>query len=195
MKTIFKLSAMVAFMLSTVVSMANETKSSLIASFDAKSMIFQLDGLSNETSITFMDTEKVVLYSESVYNKRKYKKKFDLRNLKEGTYSLSMENNLKVIKYQLSVEDKDVKIISKEETYKPIFKRTGDIVYINFLNLDSKLVYIKVYDSENRILFKEAIKDNSVVEKAINFESAFEDNYTVVVEKEDKSYHETVLIN
>ncbi len=195
MKTILKLSAVVAFMLSTVVSMANETKSSLTASFNAKSMIFQLDGLSNETSITFMDTEKVVLYSESVYNKRKYKKKFDLRNLKEGIYSLSMENNLKVIKYQLSVEDKDVKIISKDETYKPIFKRTGDIVYINFLNLDSKLVYIKVYDSENRVLFKEAIKDNSVVEKAINFESAFEDNYTIVVEKEDNRYHEIVLID
>lgn len=195
MKTIFKFSAMVAFVLSTVVSTASETKSSLKASFNAKSMIFRLDGLSKETSIVFMDTDEVVLYSENVLDKKSYAKKFDLRNLDEGVYSLSMENDLKVIKYTLGVEDKDVKILLKEETYKPIFKRTGDVVVLNFLNLDSKLVTIKVLDSENRTIFEETVENSTVVEKAFNFENAFEDSYTVVVKKEDDIYYNKVVVD
>jgi len=195
MKTILKFSVIVAFMLSTVVSMANETKSYLKASFNAKSMIFQLDGLSKEASITFMDTEEVVLYSESILNQKNYIKKFDLRNLKEGVYSLNMEDNLKIIKYILSVEDKNVKVLTKEETYKPIFKRTGDIVSVNFLNIDSKVVHIKVYDSENRILFKEVVANDIVIEKAFNFEKAYKDTYTVAIKRDDKTYYNTILVD
>jgi len=195
MKTIFKFSAMVAFVLSTVVSTASETKSSLKASFSAKSMIFQLDGLSKKANVVFMDIDEVVLYSENVVNKKKYAKKFDLRNLKLGIYSLSMDDDLKTIKYILSVEDKNVKILSKEETYKPTFNRKEGVVYLNFLNSDSKQVSIIVMDNDSRVIFEETITDSTIVEKAFNFENAYEGNYIVVMKKGDNTYYNAVAVD
>ena len=76
----------------------------------------------------------------------------------------------------------------------PTFKRKGDKLFINLLNLDQEKVTIKVIDSEGRIVFEETFDGELVVEKAFNFESAYEDNYTVVVVDNKKSFKEVVEI-
>lgn len=76
----------------------------------------------------------------------------------------------------------------------PVFKKKGQKLFVNLLNLDQEKVIIKVIDSEGRVIFKEVIEGNVVVEKAFNFESAYEDNYTVVVIDNDKTFKEKVTI-
>ncbi|RDY57671.1 hypothetical protein [Flagellimonas nanhaiensis] len=76
----------------------------------------------------------------------------------------------------------------------PVFVKKGDKLFINMLNLDQETIIVKVYDSEGRVVYKEAIKGEVVVEKAFNFEKAFEDKYTVVVADETGTYRETVLV-
>ncbi|WP_350287640.1 hypothetical protein [uncultured Croceitalea sp.] len=76
----------------------------------------------------------------------------------------------------------------------PVFKKKGQKLFINLLNLDQDKVTIKVYDSEGRVVFKEVIEGELVVEKAFNFEKAFEDDYTVVVVDNDKTFEEKVAV-
>ncbi len=92
--------------------------------------------------------------------------------------------------------------ISKNEVEKniinfdfdPTFKRKGDKLFMNLLNLDKEKVIITVIDSEGRVVFKEVIKDAVVVEKAFNFENAFEDKYTVVITDSKETFQESVVV-
>jgi len=76
----------------------------------------------------------------------------------------------------------------------PVFKKKGQKLFVNLLNLDQEKVSIKVYDSEGRIIFKEVIEGDLIIEKAFNFEKAFEDNYTVVIVDNNKTFKEVVEI-
>lgn len=76
----------------------------------------------------------------------------------------------------------------------PVFVKKGDKLFVNLLNLSQEKVTLKVYDSQNRLVFKETINGELVVEKSFNFEKAFEDEYTVVVVDESGTYRETIAV-
>jgi len=74
--------------------------------------------------------------------------------------------------------------------FDPVFKKKGDKLFINVLNLDQNNITLKVYDSAGRVVFKETIKGELIVEKAFNFENAYEDSYTVLVIDDKKTFKE-----
>ena len=76
----------------------------------------------------------------------------------------------------------------------PVFKRKGQKLLVNLLNLDQEQVAFKVYDSQGRLIFKEVIKNDIVIEKAFNFEKAYADDYTVVIVDNDKTFKEKVEV-
>jgi hypothetical protein len=90
--------------------------------------------------------------------------------------------------------------VSKLEALKaiadPYFRKAGDKVFLNFLNLDRASVVVKVVDGEGRLLFFERYTDTPVVEKAFNFEKAEEGIYKlqVVVSEGDSTYSESFKI-
>ncbi len=81
-----------------------------------------------------------------------------------------------------------------EVTLDPVFIKKGEKLLLNLLNLTQGTVLVKVYDSENRLVYNETIEGEVVIEKAFNFERAFEDEYTVVVVDKLGTYKETMNI-
>ena len=193
MKTIMKFTAIVAFMLTTVVSMAKEPKLSIVSENDIKSLVFELDSQSKETTVKFIDAKDHVIYSESISDKV-YIKKFNLKMLEDGVYYILAEDAMKSIVYKISLKGKVVKIVERKENSKPVFKTLEDRVFLNLLNLEKNKVEIKVYDSYNRVVFKQDIKDEMLVEKAFNFEKALADTYTIVVKNNNEVYYKNVVI-
>lgn len=96
----------------------------------------------------------------------------------------------------------DKKINAKSEVEKniiklksdPTFKRKGKKVLLNLLNLSEGKVILKVIDSEGRVVYKEEIDGDLVVEKAFNFNKAYSDKYTVIVIDESGTYKEKIEI-
>ena len=193
MKTIMKFTAIVAFMLTTVVSMAKEPKLSIVSENDIKSLVFELDSQSKETTVKFIDAKDHVIYSESISDKV-YIKKFNLKMLEDGVYYILAEDTMRSIVYKISLKGKVVKIVERKENSKPVFKTLEDRVFLNLLNLEKNKVEIKVYDSYNRVVFKQDIKDEMLVEKAFNFEKALADTYTIVVKNNNEVYYKNVVI-
>ena len=103
--------------------------------------------------------------------------------------AIATANESKVGKKALEIER-----LTKKETTRPVFKKKGDKLYMNLLNLDLEKVNIKVIDSENRVVFSEVIEGELVIQKAFNFEKAFEDKYTVVVKDSEGTYREKLLV-
>ncbi|MEK6154977.1 hypothetical protein WIW50_17030 [Flavobacteriaceae bacterium 3-367] len=194
MKAILKFTVVMAFMFTTVLSMAKEPKLYIAAGRDAKSLVFSMETQSDGTSIKFVDAKNNLIYSERIADANGYTKRFDMSKLAEGKYIFEMEDAVRVIQYTIEVEATNMEIIEKTERTKPYFRRKGDRIYLNLLNLDKGGVQVKVYDGDNRLIYKELFTGELVVEKVFNFERAFEDNYTVVVKDSNDTYYEAVIV-
>lgn len=194
MKAIFKISAVVALMFFTVASKANEPKHFVVANKDSKSFVFHMDLQSQETTIKLFDANDVVVYFEKINHIEAYNKKFDLSHLNDGEYILKAENTQKVIEYVISVNQGSVAVLERGEDVKPSFRRKGDKLFMNFLNVNEDAVDVKVYDSSNRLVFNEKMEGKVLVEKAFNFENAYSDTYTVSVKDKKNVYYQEVVV-
>ncbi|MGB5459652.1 MAG: hypothetical protein WBM91_02655 [Eudoraea sp.] len=194
MKTNLKFTAMIAFMFITVVGLAKEPKVSLLTEGQSKSLIVALDSKNNKTILKIIDENQNIIFSEKI-SVNSYTKKFDLDKLENGSYLFELDDSLRTLTYTISVENEEVKILRRIENNKPIFRKIGAKLYLNLLNLDSKDVEIKVFDSDNRTLFSEVVENENIVSKAFNFETAHEDRYTVVVKDGENTYYEDIVVN
>ncbi len=84
---------------------------------------------------------------------------------------------------------------ANDEITKSIFKEKEDKVFVNLYNLDKEKVEIKIYDSQNRVVYTETIVDSMLVRKVFNFKDAFEDSYTLVIKKQGETYKKNILVN
>ena len=193
MKTILKFTAVTALMFTTVVGLAKEPKLSLMTSDQKKSLIVELDSQYKESFLKIIDENQNIIFSEKI-SETAYTKKFDLNKLENGSYLFELDNSSRSLVYRISVGNGEVKILKKKENNKPVFRRKGSKLFLNLLNLDSKDVQIKVFDSDNRMLYSEIIENESIVTKAFNFETAHEDRYTIVVKDGQNTYYEDILV-
>ena len=194
MKTVLKLSTVIAFLLTTVVGTASEPRVNLIASSEAKSLVLTMENTSSAFVVKFMDEEAHVIYSGKVSDGT-FSRKFDLKNLEDGIYFFSTEDEFKSYVYTISLKGKEVKIVKREEEYKPFFRKTNDRVYMNFLNLDKSKVAVKVYDADYRVIFTETYTDKLIVKKAFNFANAYKGSYLVVISYNDNTYTENFVVD
>ncbi|WP_437399622.1 hypothetical protein [Flagellimonas lutimaris] len=101
-----------------------------------------------------------------------------------------------------SATDFGKKVVAKYEVEKnlvkvnldPVFVKKGQKIMMNLLNVSKGKVLLKVYDSEDRLVFDEAIDGDIVVEKSFNFEKAFKDEYTIVVVDKFGTYKKTMEV-
>ncbi len=193
MKKVVRSIATVALMFVVATSAAKEPTLSLTPN-EEKSLNFEMNTTSEETLVRIIDTNGTVVYSENITAAIEYSKKFNFQNLAQGSYSLRVENDLKETVFTFFIEDSAIKIVERKENSKPVFRKAGQRVFLNFLNLEKDDVKISVYDSNNRVVFNETIKETMLVEKAFNFENAFEDTYLVVVKNGTETFYEDVLV-
>ncbi len=194
MKSILKTSTAIAVLLCSLTGLAKEPMLRLTHKEDVRTLTFRLDTPSKETVIRFFDNLGNTIYSEKTGDVATYGKKFDLMKLADGYYFLEVEDSFKEIVYTIEVSTEDAKVINKEEKLKPVFRKKGNRLFLNLLNPKESNVEIKVLDSSNRVIYREVVEGQLVVEKAINFENAFEDNYTVVVSNEGNTYYENISV-
>ena len=85
--------------------------------------------------------------------------------------------------------------VTSEVSYAdPFFSKKGERVILTLLNVDMTDVEIKVIDNSGRLLYKELIEDELVVEKAFNFENAYTGEYRVVVEQNGEKFIKKIKV-
>ena len=97
--------------------------------------------------------------------------------------------------YTIVLDNNDVKIVESDEDIKPFFRKTDNMIFMNYLNLDKSKLSIKIYDTESRTVFTQEVADEMIVEKAFNFADAFPGTYTVTVKSGSKTYTEEFVVN
>ncbi|WP_419212237.1 hypothetical protein ACNR9Q_16040 [Maribacter sp. X9] len=194
MKNIVKFATVIAFMFATVVGMAREPKVNVLTAGKAQSVVLTMDASAKGVQVKLMDADLNIIYSEKMSEGR-FSKKLNLKDLADGKYYLSADDNLKNYSYTIVLENKKVKIVEADEDVKPFFRKTKNMVLMNYLNLDKSKLSIKIYDAESRTVFAQEVSDEMIVEKAFNFTDAFAGTYTVVVKSAGKTYTEEFVVN
>ncbi len=194
MKNLVKFTTVVAFMFATVAGMAREPKLNLLSTGKAKSVVLTMDASSKGVQVKLMDAELNVIYSENM-SEGQFSKKLNLKDLNDGIYYLSADDNFKNYSYTIVLKNNSVNIVDRAEDIKPFFRKTGNMIFLNYLNLDKAKLSIKIFDAESRTVFTQEVTDEMIIEKAFNFEDAFPGTYTVIVKSEGKTYTEDFVVN
>ena len=85
-------------------------------------------------------------------------------------------------------------VVEERTTSTPAVQARGNKVYVNLLNLQGESVTVKVYDEKSRLLYLKNFEESPVIEKAFNFEEAFEGTYSVVVNDGEATYTASVEV-
>ncbi|MDO6473439.1 hypothetical protein [Maribacter sp. 1_MG-2023] len=194
MKNLVKFTTVVAFMLATVAGMAREPKLNLLSAGKAKSVVLTMDASINGVQVKLMDSDLNVIYSEKM-TEGQFSKKLNLKDLTDGVYFLSADDNMTAYSYTIVLDNDNVKIVESDEEIKPFFRKTDNMIFMNYLNLDKADLSIKIYDTESRTVFTQEVADEMIVEKAFNFTDAFPGTYTVTVKSAGKTYTEEFVVN
>tara|TARA_R110002051_G_scaffold325788_1_gene431314 strand:+ start:7098 stop:7646 length:549 start_codon:yes stop_codon:yes gene_type:complete len=180
--------------LGTLATRANEITIDFVTRSTEKSIVFNLAQASKLTSIQFLDNERNIIYSGDIQQYTSLRKKFDLSKLEPGSYTLNVEDTLKIITYVIAIDESEISVVSKNEIIKPAFRLKENVVFINLMNLSKEEVTVIIFDQENRVLHTEKISDQLVVEKAINFKKAFKGSYSIVVKTPKGKYQKYITI-
>ena len=194
MKNLLKSIAAITLLFFTTTGIASEPKMNLVLENDSKSLVFEIDSNDKETKILLTDDNSKILFSENIVNVS-YVKKFSFKNLELGTYYFTVKNQSKSVIYTLHANGKGVKIAKTEEnTFQPIFRKDGNKVHVNLLNLDKDKVDITIFDNSGSLFFTESSKGELVFGKTLNFQNAFKGTYTIKVNDGEKVYYQNIVI-
>lgn len=192
MKRAIKFSVILALMFATNGTMGAEPKVSVDKA--TKNIVIELDKPTSEYLVRFIDMDDHVIYSKRIDKNGIRDKKLDLTKLRIGNYALTVENNLRIVEFMITIEETGVSLVSKKIGYKPVFRKKKGSVYLNLLNSDLNPVSIEVHDAMGRLLSSERMDGILNVSKSFDFNKAFKGSYSIKVKNGDTVYTEVIEV-
>lgn len=194
MNKLIKSTTVICLMFLTAVGLAKDKEPTLVfeTKKEVKTMIFELNSPDKEASIKFVDVKGNVLFLEDIAENAGYIKKFNLKDLPEGTYELTTENKLRAIVYTIAVESGNARMISKRTIAKPVFRFNMDNkVYLNVPANGNKKVTVSIYNEAGKLVQEKRFKNTTDSVKVFNFSDSEKGKYTIRVWNSNGMYLES----
>ena len=140
--------------------------------------------------ISIKDDEGRNLYMKVLKNQDSFAKKFDMSQLPQGAYTLSLEDEQSIQNIPLSIVDSNVQIDMDEKTrvYKPFFKQDSDMLDVMVFSPAKSQHQITIYDDANQVVYNETIDGQTTIEKRYNLANLAPGKYNVTIESNDYRY-------
>lgn len=161
---------------------------------DKNSFSLQLLNVKNpKIQVSFKDSKGYTLYNETVLQPSLNKKKFNIKDLPSGIYTLIVAYD-NIIKIQPIVKGNkaiEIKAEDAQTIYEPVFRQHSDYLDINMLCLKKMKYSLSIMDSEGHVIYSGATDPNKSLQKRFNLSSLASGRYTFSVEvNEDGIYKE-----
>ena len=179
-----------------VMALASVKASDLPTLSIAKDKSFVLnanDWKMDELTVSFLSSDGEEIYSEIFQPSDKKIRKYNLRELPAGTYTVVVANYSKSISYDLVYAGDLVTEVSEGEIYyTPQVFSDDQKIDINLLSLNKK---VKIYlsDASGHGLHSEVIKHAPVVTRRINISRLNKGMYNLSINVDDKWYNHTII--
>jgi len=122
-----------------------------------KSFALYLNGLSTNVQIVLEDQDGRTLYKEQLKNLENFAKRYNLSNLPNGEYILTIEDELIIKSIDLSIEGNLVIFEEEENTFKPQTTTTNSIVKINMPTMNNSELKVAIKDINDYVVFEEVV--------------------------------------
>ena len=116
MKTILKLSLALAVVMTTINTYAKDGDFLLyVKKGNEKEIRFSLNGI-KKINLALYDNQNNLIYSENALGKEGILRTYSLEELPTGTYFLEVENNVKIVRYEIVVTNKVASLSNRAVT-------------------------------------------------------------------------------
>ncbi len=144
---------------------------------------------SDQISVQIKEATGVVILDETVKNSKGLRK-YNLKNLPDGQYTLEVSNALKITTQDFTIESNSVQLSDVINTvYKPVIIWNESKLDINLLTLGNKAL-INIIDKDNNIVFAENL-ETPAVHKRYDLSGLADGEYTVTVAMNGRSFVST----
>lgn len=141
---------------------------------------------SDKVNIQIKEASGVVILDETVKNTKNLRK-YNLKNLPEGQYSLEVSNEMKITLQEFSIISNKVILSSEIKTiYKPVIIWNNNGFDVNLMTLGNT-AFINIQDKDNNIVFAEKLV-TPAVHKRYDISSLASGEYTVTVAMNGRSF-------
>ncbi len=160
-------------------------------SSENKKLIVRMENMhAINVDLTIIDPNGGIIHKDRINTKSEKMKKYDLNRLEPGTYTMIVDDLMKVEKVKFVLTDQNVNFATDkaEVTYKPIVWLNNDkTVDFNLLTLGkSAEVSIK---SEEKVLYYESFTKLSNISKKYNLKELPSGKYTMVVRTNGETFY------
>lgn len=133
---------------------------------------------SETVNVNIEDENGIVIFSEE--QDLSTSKRFNLTKLESGNYTVTISNDLKIVKNNITITEKKMMIgLDAHTSYKPVFQISNDAIDINFLAENAK-TKIYIQDTENT-LYSSSTSDEMSINKRYNISALPSGIYSIVV--------------
>ena len=186
-----KITAMMGLLLFVALTVnvkAGNTEDVKVIMLSGKKVMLQVQNPSmQQIKFNITDESNQNLYSASLPEKESYLKVYDLSNLPEGDYKLTLELNNKVLEKDVRLKGDNSSIISEATHYLPYFNKKDNDLLVSYLNTTNKNVSVSFYRNAD-LFFSDTPEKRMNIQCSYNLKNLQPGQYTVELSSSDKMY-------
>ncbi|WP_299128612.1 DUF3244 domain-containing protein [uncultured Winogradskyella sp.] len=154
MKNVLKKLAIVALLLGTSATYAN----------DSKEIVSIIKNVEKGDQITVKDDSGEIIYNNVIANDGNLTQLFDFSKLRKGDYTVEINKDYIIEINTIKVTDESVYIVksSEEKVFKPVFRPLDNKLIISKIALDARELDVELY-YKDELIFSENVEENEDV--------------------------------
>ncbi|MBT8191338.1 MAG: hypothetical protein HKN67_04345 [Saprospiraceae bacterium] len=146
---------------------------------------------STDVSITIEDESGHILLSKKFKNTIELRKKINMKNLPDGSYSLKVKEENKTVILPLEIKDERLWYSGERRTYfKPMVNMINNRLLFNQLSLHGLPYFIRIDDKNGDCVFAGKYDNDIVNQKIFNVSQISGGNYTMTMRNDEITYKE-----
>jgi hypothetical protein len=135
---------------------------------------------------------KTIYFKKSEEPVQNYKLVFDLQNLEDGIYEVSLKHGNCNLNRQVTVSNgKHLKVGEEIRMYSPYYKFENNTLQVSYLNNSQKNVFLNIYHDGQYVTGKKLGKE-MCIQKVLDFSKLEKGTYDVVLTNNNNEFQFTV---
>ena len=189
MKTIKKITLVVALMFGTLISYATEITTPTTNTVEAKRVKVEYKAVKKGHSLTIKTENGLIIYNQIIERPGTYSKVFDLTNLEDGIYTTELDKDFEIHVKKIEVKNGFVTFLKKENKviFKPVIRTKGDLLLISKITFNKEPLKIVLY-YDNDIIFSETLAGKELQNRVYKLSKTERKAYKVIINTGNRTY-------
>ncbi len=137
----------------------------------------------NSVHVVIRDENRSTVYEEKNSAGEVFNKKYNLKNLPKGKYTVTVDNGLSISSQPIFLLDKTLIIEQRDETtfFKPSIRRNHDKIDVDLLSLDGHEINLQIVDYEGRINYQDELLIDGRFQRRFDISKLEKGNYSIYI--------------